>query len=138
MTGSSSESVQKNLITQPPNLPEDIFFMNFHTELSGNTNILTIEGELTIAHAAELRTILIKSLESADTVQLRLESVKDVDLSCLQLLCAAHRSALISNKNLTLGSRGSEAFRQAVENAGYSRHLGCDLDISESCLWIRR
>jgi ABC-type transporter Mla MlaB component len=112
--------------------------MDFHMERSGNSNILTIRGELTIAYAAEFRALLIQSLENTDTVQLRLEGVKEVDLSCLQLLCSAHRSALISNKNLTLNSRGSDAFRQAVENAGYSRHLGCDLDSSESCLWIRR
>ncbi len=38
------------------------------------------------------------------------EAVTEIDLSCLQLLCSAHRTALSLNKNLTLNCQESEAF----------------------------
>ncbi len=110
--------------------------MNFELKPSGGMGILTIGGELTIERAAELRKMLIKSLEIADTVRIRLENVTAVDLSCLQLLCSAHRTALNLNKNLTLSSKMSQVFRQAVEDAGYFRLSGCAPDSYKSCLWI--
>lgn len=112
--------------------------MNFKPELSGNTTILRLDGELTIERVAELKTMLAKSLERADHVHIQLEAVTEADISCLQLFCSAHRTALSLNKNLTLNCKESEVFRQVVEHSGYSRQKGCTLNSSECCLWIGR
>lgn len=110
--------------------------MDFKLEPSGDRGTLTITGELTIDRADELRTMLITSLESTENVHVRLEAVTEVDLSCLQLLCSAHRTAMNLNKNLILDSEESQVFRQTVKDAGYTRNKGCTVDSYESCLWI--
>ncbi|QTA88353.1 STAS domain-containing protein [Desulfonema magnum] len=110
--------------------------MNFELKPSGDMGILTIGGELTIEHAAELRKMLIRSLETLDNVRIRIENVTAVDLSCLQLLCSAHRTALNLNKKLTLSSEASQVFNQTVEDAGYFRLSGCTPDSYKTCLWI--
>jgi len=112
--------------------------MKFELEPSGNRGILTIDGELTIERAVELKAMLMKSLRSADNVHIQIDAVTEADLSCLQLLCSAHRTALSLNKNLTLNCQESEVFKHITEISGYSRHKGCCLDTSECCLWIRR
>ncbi|OQX27007.1 MAG: hypothetical protein BWK80_07600 [Desulfobacteraceae bacterium IS3] len=103
---------------------------------SDNGGILTLDGELTIACAEELRAMLISALENAGSVHVRFKNINDVDLSCLQIFCSAHRSAIDMNKSLTISRKGSEVFRRAAEAAGFSRKKGCILDFEDSCLWI--
>ncbi len=99
---------------------------------------VTLDGDLTLAQAGELRMSLIKALIDADDVVLRFGSVTEVDLSSLQLLCSAHRSAVRLNKQLVFFGKWPEPFRKAVEDAGYGRVTGCRLDCGNSCLWITR
>jgi len=103
---------------------------------SDNTAILTLNGELTVARAEELRAMLISALENADSITVRFKDITDVDISCLQLFCSAHRSAIDLNKSLTVNREGCEIFRHAAETAGFSRKKGCLLDFEDSCLWI--
>ena len=112
--------------------------MNFEQETPGNTDILALNGELTIARAVELKAMLTASLKRAENVHIQLEAVTAVDLSCLQLLCSAHRTALDLNKKLTLNCQESEVFMQVAEYSGYLRHKGCMPNTFECCLWIRR
>ena len=103
---------------------------------SGNTGAITLEGELTLPYAEELRGVLIKALEDNNEVSIGMENVQDVDLSCLQLLCSAHRSAMRSQKKVMLSKDLPMMFTAAVEGAGFSRLKGCKYDKSSSCIWI--
>ena len=82
--------------------------------------------------------LLIKALIDADRVDVVFGSVTDMDISCLQLLCSAHRSASRMKKQLSLSGDWPELLKQTVEEAGYVRLAGCRLDVNHSCLWIKR
>jgi anti-anti-sigma factor len=99
---------------------------------------LRVGGELTIQHAAELRTCLLDALSNAQSVRIDLEAVEDIDLACLQILCSAHKSALLAGKALCLGDGAPECFRDSLDVAGFSRLRGCNTDAGNSCLWIQR
>jgi ABC-type transporter Mla MlaB component len=103
---------------------------------SDNSAVLTIDGELTVTRAEELRAMLISALENADSITVRFKNIIEADLSCLQLFCSAHRSAIDLNKSLTVSRENSEVFRLAAEAAGFSRKKGCILDFEDTCLWI--
>ncbi len=106
-------------------------------EASGSDKwLLVFEGEKTILQADELRKILIKALIDANHVEMDFEKATAVDLSCLQLLCSAHRSAVRLNKRLMFAGGRPEVLKQAMEAAGYSRVIGCQLDCEKSCLWV--
>ncbi|BBO68965.1 sulfate transporter [Desulfosarcina alkanivorans] len=109
--------------------------MHFKMAPSGDYGELTLTGELTIVQAKELRLALIHSLEQSDTVAINVDHVTDVDLSCLQLLCAVHRSALGSNKQITFNPSDSDVFRKVVQAAGYARHVGCVRSPDKNCFW---
>jgi anti-anti-sigma regulatory factor len=109
--------------------------MSARYERSDNKAVLTLEGELTLPHAEELRGVLMKALLDADAVSIAIGNVQDMDLSTLQLLCSAHRCALRLKKQIAFSGDLSEAFREAVEAAGYARITGCKLDSENSCLW---
>jgi ABC-type transporter Mla MlaB component len=98
---------------------------------------LTADGPLTVQRMAELKKALIKALNEVDNVELRFERVTEVDLSCLQLLCSAHRTSTKRNKRLTLSLNRAPSFQKAVKDSGYTRHEGCkNTDDKHHCLWL--
>jgi len=63
---------------------------------------LAIEGEMTIYHAAELRTRILAAQAGAQTLEIDLSAVEEMDTAGLQLLLMAKRSALASGRELRL------------------------------------
>lgn len=110
--------------------------MDCTLEQSGTVGVLTINGALTVGCASELKAALMKALETVEHLILNLAAVDELDLSCLQLLCAAHRTSQKLNKQLTIADNRPEAFRGTVCLSGYGRHIGCALDRTNSCLWL--
>ena len=110
--------------------------ISFEMANKGEAGILILDGDLTVQRAGELRAALMDSISRADNIVLNLERVTGFDLSCLQLLCAAHRSAEKLCKRLTVADTKSGLFRRVVEDAGYARHSGCIMDPATNCLWI--
>lgn len=110
--------------------------MELTIEQSGAVGVLTVEGGLTIQNAAELKTALMKALDSVDHLVLNLDKVTEIDLSCLQLLCSAHRTLSSLKKQITIAGSQLETLRQTIEVAGYARHVGCSFDCNNNCLWM--
>jgi ABC-type transporter Mla MlaB component len=109
--------------------------MEFKIEQVGK-GILILDDPLTIHRAGEIRNILAGSLEQVDQLAIAFADVKEVDLSCLQLLCSAHRTSRQLMKNLFLKDP-PEALHKAAEDAGYFQRVGCTPDSHNRCLWIR-
>jgi anti-anti-sigma regulatory factor len=104
--------------------------------LSSDKGTIHLEGDLTLPNAADLKNILIKALINADAVTIRFGAVQDLDLSCLQLLCSAHRSAVRLKKKIQFEGSLPKILEETADAAGYSRLKGCQLDSEKSCLWI--
>jgi|SRR5208283_3638110 len=109
--------------------------IDVNAEYSGDSCILTLGGELTVEHAVAIKKALITALDNADRLVVDLGNVEEVDLTCLQLLCSAHRMSVRLNKRLMLSGNRSAAFRHLFYTAGFQRHTGCLLDTQESCIW---
>jgi anti-anti-sigma regulatory factor len=112
--------------------------ITFYDQESGKQGNIKLDGNLTVGQAEELRSLLIKAIIDAEEVHLDFGTVTDVDLSCLQLLCSAHRSASRMKKRVSLSDDWPEVFKKTVEEAGYSRNTGCRLDIDHTCLWVKK
>jgi anti-anti-sigma regulatory factor len=110
--------------------------MNATFKQSGNKGFITLEGDLTLPNAEALKGICIKALLDADDVSIAMENVQNVDLSCLQLFCSAHRSAVRIKKHFAFSGSPPPAMRNAAKAAGYARLKGCKLDCEKSCLWM--
>jgi anti-anti-sigma factor len=110
---------------------------DFSLEHSGDVAVLAVSGPVTVEKACELKEILMKALHGAEHVIFNLEGMTEVDLSCLQILCSAHRTSIRLNKRITLGNVRPEVFSRAVECGGFDRHTGCALDTTKSCLWVK-
>ncbi len=102
---------------------------------SNVNNSVKLEGSLTVERAAELKSVLVESLSRMDRLHLVFENVTEVDISFLQLLCAAHHTAARKKKKLTLDGHRPELLRSAVAEAGFVRQEGCAIDVREICIW---
>ncbi len=106
------------------------------SELEG-IGVIAVGGELTVAHAQELRTSLKEAVDRYRSVVVQFGDIADIDLSCLQLLCSAHKSAMKQEKLLALGEHVPAVFAQTFADAGFIRDTGCCPDSGETCLWAK-
>ncbi|MFZ5452541.1 MAG: STAS domain-containing protein [Thermodesulfobacteriota bacterium] len=109
--------------------------MNNKQRTSPKTECLKFTGDLTIDNAQELHKALAAALDSAAAISVSFEEVTTVDLSFVQLLCAAHRSAVRADKILKLADPRPEVLKEAVRETGFVRERGCVLDVQNSCIW---
>lgn len=68
--------------------------MTFELQRTGGDAQIVAGGRLTTSQAGRLRQLLLEAFEGASRVELSLHQVQEADLSFLQLLCAAHRTAV--------------------------------------------
>jgi anti-anti-sigma factor len=97
---------------------------------------LTVAGSMTIEYAADMRDVLQDAFTQGDTVTVDLTKLEGIDISGLQLLCAAHRTSLAQEKRLIVqGSKHANVQKSAML-AGYYRHVGCSQDVTKTCIWV--
>lgn len=99
------------------------------------TKVITLNGKMTIQYAEEIKKVLQEVLAGNDRLQLDLEGVSEVDLTGLQLICAAHISAIRLKKQFIVNFSINELIKTIVQDAGFIRHIGCSIDISKTCVW---
>lgn len=109
--------------------------LQINTTPTGTEGILSLQGDLTMVHAQDTRKTLLEAIDKVDALRLDLNGVDSVDVSFVQLLCAAHRECFLSGKKILLQGNPTESIEEALERAGYTRQLGCIADARKSCLW---
>jgi anti-anti-sigma regulatory factor len=97
---------------------------------------LVLTGDLVLQRIASLQEEILAALADVDRLLLNVSGASTFDLSFLQLLCSAHRSAVPLNKSLSLAGKLPESFQRKLEEAGFGRHVGCRFDCQNSCIWI--
>lgn len=97
--------------------------MSFRTADSEGSGRLLLRGNLTIEHAGEIKKELLSAFEQTDRLVLAIESNVIADLSFLQLLCAAHRTACKEKKTFEVDSSAASTIRGLMQEAG-CQHAG--------------
>lgn len=75
--------------------------------------------EPSIKTVAELRDQLITAIAENEAIVVSAERATSVDISVLQLLASAHRSAGAAGKTITLQSPSNGVLQQALKRAGF-------------------
>jgi anti-sigma B factor antagonist len=72
--------------------------------MTSASNVIAIEGELTIYRAAELKPLLLAALPGTGPIELDLAAVSEVDTAGMQLLMLLRREAQALGRPLHLRS----------------------------------
>ena len=97
---------------------------------------LKLSGSVTIGQAADLKNALLDALGAGSELQMDLREVTEIDLTGLQLLCAAHHSAQAGGKRFGVSDGGNRHYLDTVADAGFLRRIGCAHDHTGTCIWI--
>lgn len=112
----------------------------FHAEAATSDKnrdgaILHFSGEMTLTYAGEVRTALLQALDCHQQVWVSLEGVTTLDITALQLLCAAHRYAVRKKRTFTFVFPPGRNILDTVLTAGYSRDGICISETEGCCIW---
>ncbi len=106
--------------------------MKSDLQRKGNDAVIVAGGQLTYSHAGRLHQELLEAFAGAGRVDLFLHDVQEADLTFLQLLCAAHRTAAAQGTLFTVGGLDPDGpVLRLIRAAGAERGAGCP----EGCLW---
>lgn len=98
--------------------------------------IIAVSGKMTAEHGMEIAVALLAAFREGADVRLDLGAVTETDLSGLQLICSAHRTALARNRRFSLSHPLPVAVANEARNAGFfPRFAGCQWDAELACLW---
>ncbi len=102
---------------------------------TGKDGLLSLGGDVTMVYALETKKVLLEAIQEVDTLNLDLHEIESVDVSLVQLICAAHRECYLSGKKILLQGGVGDVMLELMERAGYCKQQGCDYDAKKSCLW---
>ncbi|MHC1697966.1 MAG: lipid asymmetry maintenance protein MlaB [Geobacteraceae bacterium] len=108
--------------------------MKCSLEQSEETAKFRISGSMTIEDAANLKNTITGIIAESSLIEIYLSETETTDLSCLQVLCAAHRAAVLGGKKLVLRNV-PDSLHTCLEDAGFPRQAGCLHLEGEICLW---
>ncbi len=101
-----------------------------------STGKVDIGGLRTIRCAEQTRSLLLEALHGCSPLCLDCSAVEDADLSFVQLLLSARKTAERSGKILTLAHDASGAFLHALSRAGFETTP--DPLTSNQSYWLRK
>ncbi|HTX72118.1 MAG TPA: STAS domain-containing protein [Rectinemataceae bacterium] len=99
--------------------------------------VVALEAALTIDHAADLRDRIGAALAASATVHLDFRAVDEIDLACLQILCAARSSARAKGKSLVFVGRPSERVIRRLSASGFIQEASGPVENLESAILDR-
>jgi anti-anti-sigma regulatory factor len=101
----------------------------------GKETVMHLYGEMTIIEMGMVRSAIIEAMHKADTLIIDLEGVEKADLTLLQTLCAAHRSATHVNKMFYHVGQYPSNVVETIHRLGFSRRKTCIAESKTPCFW---
>lgn len=103
--------------------------MNFESENLKGKCKASAEGELTIYCANDFKEKITQCVSEANSIELDLSKVEEIDTSCLQLLMQAKQACLAEDKRFEL-SAISPAINDVLHLLGMERFFGEQLNVA--------
>ena len=92
--------------------------------MSKPERLLNLSDPLTVAVCETLQAEMAAALDQADTIVLGVDPEAEIDLTFLQLLIAADRSATARGKRIELQAPPAGAFAKALRACGFAAAPG--------------
>jgi hypothetical protein len=109
--------------------------MSNQSERPTTQKVVTLEGDLTNEHSGEVKSVFVDALKDADDIMVVFGKISAINLSCLQLFCAVHRSAVRNHKHVCFEGSLPQIVMLTADAAGFLQLKGCKVDCGKSCLW---
>ncbi|GAB4301834.1 MAG: hypothetical protein Fur0034_16040 [Desulfuromonadia bacterium] len=98
---------------------------------------LVAKGFLTIDTARETAETIRAAFDRGGRVTLAFDEVQDADLTIIQILCSACRTASLLSREFMVSGEISAAVKRVVEEVGGERRSPCRHNSGLPCVWFR-
>ncbi len=111
--------------------------MPFNSSISENGEIVIDTGEcLSVELAADFANALKDALESSDKVRLNFQSGLTMDITAIQIICSACKSAARQNKYFYFNGQRPQALTDLIIACGAERRASCKYNSDSTCIWF--
>jgi anti-anti-sigma regulatory factor len=98
--------------------------------------IITSGARLTIENAAEFSRIIREALEASKNVALEFEPAVEIDITGLQILCSACKSAASGGNSFSCHGPQPQALADIIISSGAGRNAACKHNNDSTCIWF--
>ena len=111
--------------------------LNISHSLSSDGTLLEVvlEGRLAIDTTPELLALLRSQISAVSRTKLNVAALTDVDLSGMQLICSACRTAQENGNSFNFSGGLAPCVQEAIIAVGLQRHTTCKHNTNNPCLW---
>ena len=111
--------------------------MPLNSSVRANGEIIITSGDrLTIETASEFSLLLKESLEASKNVAIEFDPAVEIDITGMQILCSACKSAAQSGKTFSYHGLQPEALADLIVASGAERHAVCKHNNDCTCIWF--
>ncbi len=103
-----------------------------------DTMHIELEGALTIHKASLLKDAFVTAFDNSDRIKLKLEKCDSIDTTFLQLMCSAHKTAVLSGKDFALEGSIPDFIGDFLNDMGFMRERCTLFGDTAACLWAVR
>ncbi|HEY3309888.1 MAG TPA: STAS domain-containing protein [Desulfuromonadaceae bacterium] len=103
---------------------------------TGSISTVTISGVLKIEAAAELHQTLVEALAESQQVVLDAKLLEEMDMSILQAVCSACKTAAAGKKSFTFDGELPVCMATLNSGIGTYQGLSCRQNNDEACRWL--
>lgn len=98
--------------------------------------IITSGDRLTIENASEFALIVREALDASKNVAIEFESGVEIDITGLQVLCSACKTAAAGDKVFSYRGQQPESLAALISESGAERQTFCKHNNDSTCIWF--
>ncbi|MDD2542475.1 MAG: STAS domain-containing protein [Desulfuromonadaceae bacterium] len=111
--------------------------MQLNSSVRENGEIIVTSGNsLTIETAAEFSRIVREALEASRNVAIEFDPAVEIDITGVQVLCAACKSAARDGKEFSYRGPQPRALAEIINSSGAERNAVCKHNNNSTCVWF--
>jgi anti-anti-sigma regulatory factor len=111
--------------------------MPLNSSVRENGEIIITSGErLTIENAADFVRIVREAFEASTTVAFEFEPSVEIDITGVQILCSACKSAAQNGATFLFRGAAPQGFADIIASSGAGRHTLCKHNNNSACIWF--
>jgi anti-anti-sigma regulatory factor len=98
--------------------------------------IITSGDRLTIENASEFARVVSEALDASKKVAVEFEPAVEIDITGMQILCSACKTASASDKVFSYHGPQPEALAAIISASGAERRAICKHNNDSTCIWF--
>ncbi len=109
--------------------------MKYKMKILESAHQIKIQDDMTINDSDDYKDLLLNTLEKTDHLIINFEPSVNIDVSCIQLLCASYIYSIKQNKKVEFVGETPQAIKSMLQATGLKF---CDICIKKyktMCIW---